>query len=93
MPATSGPLPGERTLAGVPGRPWSAESAEEAHSGSSAVSAEDGLAKLLAFRYGVPRVEGEQGWARLTDAQQREWRGDADMVRGYLVHGLGWRAP
>lgn len=53
----------------------------------------DGLAKLLAFRFGVPRVEGEQGWRWLTDRQRQEWQLEADMVRGYLVNAEGWRAP
>jgi hypothetical protein len=53
----------------------------------------DGLAKLLAFSYAVPQVEGEGGWKLLTDTQRAAWRGDAEMVRGYLVNGLGWRAP
>jgi hypothetical protein len=84
MPGLSAPLPGSEGPVGMPGTPADPEGRTAALSGAAG----DGLAKLLAFRYGVPLVEGEGGWARLTSEQQGYWEADADMV-----HGLGWRAP
>jgi hypothetical protein len=53
----------------------------------------DELEKLLAFRYGVPPVEGEPGWAGLSPKARAYWRDEAEMVRGYLEHGVGWTKP
>lgn len=89
FPAASQPLTASEGSAGVPGRPGGSGEAP----GGAQGAGEDGLAKLLAFRFGVPPVEGEGGWARLTHADQGYWEAEADMVRGYLVHGLGWKAP
>jgi hypothetical protein len=85
----SAPLPGSEGAAGMPVTPTGPGGALRGAEGVSG----DGLAKLLAIRFGVPPVEGEGGWARLTSEQQGYWEADADMVRGYLVHGLGWKAP
>lgn len=89
LPGLSEPVAASEGAAGVPGTPPVGAEAPEGAEGADP----DGLAKLLAFRFGVPPVEGEGGWARLTGEQQGMWEAEADMVRGYLVHGLGWRAP
>jgi hypothetical protein len=86
---TGSSLPGAGGLSGMPMTPGGSDGAQR---GAERV-AEDGLARLLAFRFGVPPVEGEGGWARLTHGQQGYWEQDADMVRGYLEHGLGWTKP
>jgi hypothetical protein len=90
LPAASRPLTASGGLPGVPG---TQHDPEKAHRAAEGVDEYDGLAKLLAFRFAVPPVEGEGGWSRLTHADQGYWEAEADMVRGYLVHGLGWRAP
>lgn len=89
---TGSPSGRDGGLAGVPGR---VGGSGEAPGGSERVGSgdPDGLAKLLAFNYAVPQIESEGDWARLTYTQRAAWRGDAEMVRGYLVKDLGWRAP
>lgn len=59
----------------------------------AAQAVDDRLAKLLAFRYAVPRIDGESGWRALTGTQREDWRLEAQMVEGYLVHGVGWTKP
>jgi hypothetical protein len=54
---------------------------------------QDGLAKVLAFRFAVPAVGSEAEWDWLSDRQRQQWRLEADMVRGYLENAEGWRRP
>lgn len=65
--------------------------AEQRQAGTGEI--EDGLARVLAFRFGMPKVDGEPGWFLLPERQKDEWRAEADMVRGYLVNAEGWRKP